>query len=164
MSPMRRSRASISGRGALVLAAVAATGGLSMRARPVAAAEPAPPPTASAPVGDPEPTPPPAVLPTPPPVAAPASGAGLEAADTAPAGAPPGIVEPLGAPSTTAPGASFADAPAAPAPRPRPFYRQGWFWAAAGVLAFTAVIIGVVTLQPADPATPDTRLGDKRAF
>jgi hypothetical protein len=125
-------------------------------------------PPASTPHATTTPAAPPATTPAPPPPGA------LEAGDTATApGAPPATVEPLGAPGTgpappgapsslTATGGLYAPVPIAP--RREPFYRQAWFWGVCGVAIVTLTIIGVLSLQPIDPAQPTTRLGDMRAF
>jgi hypothetical protein len=120
-------------------------------------------------------TPAPAETPPPPaassPPTTPAPTGALEAGDTAAPGAPPAAVEPLGTPGTGAPlpaaSASVTEgayAPLSPAPRPRPFYQRAWFWGVCGVAIVTLTIIGVLSLQPIDPAQPNTRLGDMRAF
>ncbi len=103
----------------------------------------------------------------------PAPPGSLETGDTAaPPGAPPAAVEPLGAPvsgvlpvaptSLTATEGAYAPPPLAP--RPVPFYRKAWFWGVCGVAIVTLTIIGVLSLQPIDPAQPTTRLGDMHAF
>jgi hypothetical protein len=108
--------------------------------------------------------------------AEPAAPPPLEAADTAPPGAVPAApVQPI-APLATTPAATPAPpgalttmsdpglTPIPPAPRPKPFYRRHWFWGAVGVVLITGAIIGILSLQPDDPATPITKLGDMRAF
>src|SRR5262245_61716820 len=88
-------------------------------------------PATAPPPPDPTSAAPPAAAPGAAPVdqAAPAAPAALEAGDTA----PPGAVQPLGAPGAPAPGImtapdnqSWSSVP--PAPRPRPFYKRNWFW------------------------------------
>ena len=49
-----------------------------------------------------------------------------------------------------------------PAERP-PVYKRAWFWGAIGVVALTTLII-VVSVSSQGPSTPDTDLGNKRAF
>jgi hypothetical protein len=103
----------------------------------------------------------------------------LEAGDTAPPpGAAPAVapaagepVTPLGSPAGTAPGLAAAPAPAAvaaplvmpPAPH-TPFYRRKWFVGAASLLVVTGIVLLALTLANQDPPTPNTRLGDMRAF
>jgi hypothetical protein len=131
--------------------------------------------TASAQGTSPSPQPPPAAAPgaapaPQPPPAAPAPG--LEAGDTAPVpgeSAPAGAtapVTPLPAAGAPAPGALEAPlvVPAPNAPRHRRFYEQHWFWGAVGVVVITGMIVLALSLNSADPATPNTRLGDMRAF
>jgi hypothetical protein len=110
---------------------------------------------------------------------APPPSPSLESADTAPPGAAPAAtVQPIGPPAsaeTVAPApaatvtaaATVADpglTPVPPAARPKPFYRRSWFWGTVGVVLLTGAIIGILSLQPTDPATPSTKLGDMRAF
>jgi hypothetical protein len=104
---------------------------------------------------------------TPPPAAAP-----FEAGDTAP---PPGV-QPVVPPGALAPLPSAAEpvmpspataplvVPAPPAPRNEPLYRRHWFWGAVGVLVLTGAIVLSISLSSADPSTPNTKLGDMRAF
>jgi hypothetical protein len=122
--------------------------------------------TAAAQGTAPAPQPPPAAVP------APAPAPGLEAGDTAPvpgeAAPPPATapMTPLPAAGAPAPGALEAPlvVPAPPAPRHRRFYEQHWFWGAVGVVVVTGMIVLALSLNNADPATPNTRLGDMRAF
>jgi hypothetical protein len=98
----------------------------------------------------------------------------LEAGDTAPpAGAPPPThvepLEPSPPPSTlTAPTPDAFSAPLVvpppPAPRHEPIYRKDWFWGAVGVVLLTGAIIFVLAVSSGDPTTPNTKLGDMRAF
>ena len=49
------------------------------------------------------------------------------------------------------------------APRPEPFYRKTWFWAAVGVVLVTATLILVFSRRdPSDP--PATTFGNMHAF
>jgi hypothetical protein len=98
----------------------------------------------------------------------------LEAGDTAPPpGAPPPPIAEPAPPITPLPSAATPEAPALtaplvlpepPAPRREPIYRQHWFWGAVGVLVLTGAVVLLVSLSNQDPATPNTRLGDMRAF
>lgn len=108
---------------------------------------------ADAPDSDPTPpaiAPAPAAAPAPPPPAP-----GLEAGDTAsttaaPMAPPPAVfVDPNGGPLT---------------PRAEPFYRKPWFWGGVAGLLLTAAILGTLTIGPSDAPTPQTKLGDMRAF
>jgi hypothetical protein len=105
---------------------------------------------------------------------APQPAAPLEAGDTAPPpGAPPTSapppavpVSPLSPVPAAAPAAVEAPliVPPPPAPRERPFYRRDWFWGAVAVVVATGIVVLALTLNNADPVTPNTRLGDMRAF
>jgi hypothetical protein len=106
----------------------------------------------------------------------------LESGDTAPApGAPPPAaappasepVTPLTTTGAPAPGAAAPAATAAveplivpppPAPRRIPIYRRDWFWGAIGIVVVTGMVVLALTLSGGDPSTPNTRLGDMRAF
>jgi hypothetical protein len=128
---------------------------LMLLASGVAAAQATAPPPASAP-----------------PASEPPAAAPFEAGDTAP---PPGV-EPIVPPGTVVPLPPAAEpglpspataplvVPAPPAPRHEPIYREDWFWGAVGVLVLTGAIILAVSLSSADPSTPNTKLGDMRAF
>jgi hypothetical protein len=128
--------------------------------------------TATAQGTAPAPQPPPAAATAPAPQTPPAAAPGLEAGDTAPApgeaapAAPNAPVTPLPGAGTPAPGALEAPlvVPAPPAPRHRRFYEQHWFWGAVGVVFVTGMIVLALSLNNADPPTPNTRLGDMRAF
>lgn len=125
--------------------------------------------TASPPPATPPGEPPPAVV-IPKPSGAPP--AGLESGDTAPPGS--GLVEtkdPLHAPPLPqasqpyAPGvAAPLVAPVPPAPQPVPIYRKSWFWGAVGVVVVTGIVVSVLVLANDSPSTPNTTLGDMRAF
>jgi hypothetical protein len=107
-----------------------------------------------------------------PPVAAPPAAAPFEAGDTAPPPGvqpvvPPGTVVPLppaAEPGLPSPATAPLVVPVPPAPRDEPLYRRDWFWGAVGVLVLTGAIILAVSLSSADPSTPNTKLGDMRAF
>ncbi len=109
---------------------------------------------------------------TPPPASAPPAAAPFEAGDTAPPPGvqpvvPPGTVVPLppaAEPGLPSPATAPLVVPAPPAPRDEPLYRRDWFWGAVGVLVLTGAIILAVSLSSADPTTPNTKLGDMRAF
>jgi hypothetical protein len=98
----------------------------------------------------------------------------LEAGDTAPLpGAPPPAISEPAPPVTPLRSAATPEAPALtaplilpepPAPRREPIYRKRWFWGAVGVLLLTGAVVLLVSLSNQDPATPNTRLGDMRAF
>jgi hypothetical protein len=108
---------------------------------------------------------------TAPPSASPPS---LEAGDTtpptgAPAAAPIEPVAPLdpASPLVAAPPTTVSAplvVPVPPAPRREPIYRKDWFWGAVGVLVLTGAIVLSLSLSSADPTTPNTKLGDMRAF
>jgi hypothetical protein len=101
----------------------------------------------------------------------------LESGDTAP---PPGapVPPPAAAPVTPVPSAA-APAPTVesplfvpvsplssppPAQRQRHIYEEHWFWGAIGVLVVTGAVVLALSLANGDPTTPNTRLGDMRAF
>jgi hypothetical protein len=102
----------------------------------------------------------------------------LEAGDTAPppgappAAPPPGIVTPIEPLAPTAapiaPGTPAVQAPLlvpAPAPpRKIPIYRSQWFWGAVSVIVVTGIVVLALSLSNSGAATPNTRLGDMRAF
>jgi hypothetical protein len=81
-------------------------------------------------------------------------------------------VTPLPGAAAPAPGASPAPAavveplvvPPPMAPRQLPLYRRNWFWGAIGIVLVTGVVVLFLSLSNADPTTPNTRLGDMRAF
>jgi hypothetical protein len=108
----------------------------------------------------------------PPPASAAPVPAPFEAGDIAPPpgvqpAAPPGAVAPLPPavePGLPSPATAPLVVPAPPAPRDEPLYRRHWFWGAVGVLVLTGAIILAVSLNSADPSTPNTKLGDMRAF
>jgi hypothetical protein len=106
---------------------------------------------------------------------APQPAPGLEAGDTAaPPGAPPAPAPGTVTPVAPLPGPAVAPAPSTieaplvvpvpPAPRPPRFYQTHWFWGAVAVVVATGIVVLALTLNNADPATPNTRLGDMRAF
>ena len=118
------------------------------RAQTAPPAMPPPPTVATPPAGD-------AVVPLgqPPPAAPAAPPAPMEAA-------PPPQATPPYAPS---PALTAAPEPA-PLPADRPFYKKRWFWGAVGVFVFTGIIIAVAVSSSGGPSTPNTTLGDMRAF
>jgi hypothetical protein len=96
----------------------------------------------------------------------------LESGDTAPPGAAkvetldPTHAPPL-APTTEVVGAPAGPTlvtPPPPAPRPVPFYRKNWFWGAVSVVVITGIVVSVLTVGSSSPSTPQTTLGDMRAF
>ncbi|MEA2699146.1 MAG: hypothetical protein QOI66_3417 [Myxococcales bacterium] len=114
-------------------------------------------------------TPPPTTPPPAPGTAVPGVPGGdvvVPLAPVGPAGTPPLETAPP-APAVTAP--AYAPSPAVPAdvpaplPPDRPFYKKRWFWGAVAVFALTAVVI-VVATSSSGPNTPNTTLGDMRAF
>jgi hypothetical protein len=117
-----------------------------------ARAQTEPPPTSPEPatttaapgVGSPVGEPP---APPPPPVSAPAPGAAPLPAAPAPAVmSAPGELSPL----------------PPPAEKP-PLYKETWFWAVVGVVVLTATMI-TIGLASQGPSTPNTDLGNMRAF
>jgi hypothetical protein len=106
---------------------------------------------------------------------APTAPPALEAGDTAPpAGALPAPAvqplepldptSPLVAPAVVSPPLAAPEPPPPPPPLREPLYRKDWFWGAVGVLVLTTAIVISLSLANADPATPNTKLGDMRAF
>ncbi|HEY2899689.1 MAG TPA: hypothetical protein VGL59_03860 [Polyangia bacterium] len=86
-------------------------------------------------------------------------------ADLQPSGAPP-FAPPSAAPPVYAPSPEpEVLIPLAPPPPPpnKPFYKKAWFWGAIGVVALTAGAIWLAN-SSSGPSTPNTTLGDKRAF
>jgi hypothetical protein len=127
-------------------------------------------------VGETVPELPPGAAPTPPTpdaVPAPSPPAGPQAIPDAPVAAPP-----VDMPAEAAPGPTLTPSPDAPPPlalepagaraaegaRPAPFYRKDWFWAAAGLVVLTTAVILFSTLGSSGSGTPQTTLGNMRAY
>ncbi len=81
---------------------------------------------------------------------------------SSPAPSPTGTAVPQAAPSMVV--APILTAPAPPPRRARRVYKEKWFWGLVGAVVITGAIIAVVSLQSSDPTTPNTKLGDMRAF
>ena len=113
-----------------------------------AQAQTEPPPTAPA-------TPPaPGEAPAPSPAAAPPPAAAAGPAAPLPSAPPPGTA------MMTAPGELT---PLPPAEDKPPFYKETWFWAVVGVAVLTATMI-TIGLSSQGPSTPNTDLGNMRAY